>query len=118
MGEWWSAENASLIGAIGGSMVGVLGGVFGTVVGVCAPRGIARGPVLVGQASMAIVGLAVFVTGIAAATVAGQPSHVFLPLLLAGFVMSSVFGPLYPVVRARYRQAEARRLQAEEFRRA
>lgn len=115
--EWWSAEHAALIGAIGGSMVGVIGGVFGSVVGVCAPRGIARGPVLTGHTVLVIVGLGLLLAGIAAVTVAGQPYHVYFPLLLGGFVMSATLGPLLPVVRARYRQAEARRMEAAEIRR-
>jgi hypothetical protein len=32
--------------------------------------------------------------------------------------VSAVLLPLWPVVRARYRQADARRLEAEELRRA
>jgi hypothetical protein len=97
--------------------VGVLGGLFGTVVGLCAPRGIARAPVLAGHAALAGVGVLVLVAGVVAAAT-GQPRHVFYPLLLGGFVLSAVLLPLLPVVRMRYRQAEARRIQAEELRRA
>lgn len=114
--EWWTAEHAAMIGAIGGSLVGVIGGVFGTVVGLCAPRGIARGPVLATHAVLVVLGGVVLVAGVAAA-VLGQPSHVYFPLLLGGLILSVVMGPLLPVVRARYRQAEARKLEAESLRR-
>ena len=116
MTEWWTAQDAALIGAIGGGTVGILGGVFGSVVGVCAPKGIARGPVLVTHAALIVLGLAALLVGIVALVV-GQPYHVSFPLLLAGGVLSAVMGPLYPVVRMRYRQAEERRLEAESLRR-
>jgi hypothetical protein len=117
MSEWWTAEQAVWIGSIGGSALGVLGGLFGTVVGVCAPRGVARLPVLAGHAALAALGVLVLLVGIVAVALAAQPYHVYYPLLLGGFISSAVLLPLLPVVRARYRQAEARRLEAEELRR-
>jgi hypothetical protein len=117
MSDWWTAQQAAWIGAIGGSAVGVLGGLFGTVVGICAPRGIGRTAVLAGHAALAGLGVLVLLAGVAA-VVARQPYHVYYPLLLGGFVLSAVLLPLWPVVRARYRQADARRLEAEELRRA
>lgn len=116
MTEWWTTQDAALIGAIGGSLVGVIGGVFGSVVGVCAPRGIARTPVLAAHAALIALGAIALLTGVAA-LVLGQPYHVFFPVLMGGVVLGAVMGPLYPVVRARYRQAESRRLDAEDLRR-
>lgn len=116
MNEWWSAEHAAWIGAIGGSAVGIVGGVFGMLIGVCAPRGAARGLVLTGHLALVGLGAAVLLTGIAA-IVLGQPRHVWYPLLLGGGILTVVLGSLIPAVRARYRQAEARRLDAEAIRR-
>ena len=40
MTPWWVEQTAILIGAYGGSAIGVVGGVHGTLVGVLAPKGI------------------------------------------------------------------------------
>ncbi|MFG0241189.1 MAG: hypothetical protein ACF8R9_00240 [Phycisphaerales bacterium JB054] len=116
MTEWWTSQDAALIGAIGGSAVGVLGGVFGTVVGLCAPKGIARVPVLGTQLALAVLGVVMLVAAVVA-LLGSQPYHVWFPLLLGGVLLASLMGGLYPVVRARYMQAEARRMDAEALRR-
>jgi hypothetical protein len=116
MNDWWTTQDAALIGAIGGSLVGVIGGLFGSAVGICAPRGIARGPVLGTHAVLIVLGGVVLLGGVTA-LLAGQPFHVFFPLLLCGFILTSVFGALLPVVRQRYSQSEERRMEAENLRR-
>jgi len=116
MTEWWTSQDAALIGAIGGSAVGVLGGMFGTVVGLCAPKGIARAPVLATQLALAALGVIMLVAA-AFALLGNQPYHVWFPLLLGGVLLASLMGGLYPTVRARYMQAEARRMDAEALRR-
>lgn len=117
MNEWWTMQQAGIIGAIGGSAVGVLGGLFGSVVGFCAPRGIARVPILGAQAALATVGLLLLCAGLWALLGASQPRHVVLPLCLAGFLSAVVFGGLLPIVAARYREAEVRRMHAQDLRR-
>jgi hypothetical protein len=47
-----------------------------------------------------------------------QPYHVWYPLALAGFILTFVCGGLLPVLLLRYRQAEARRMQAQDLRRS
>ena len=47
----------------------------------------------------------------------GQPYHVMFPLLLIGIVLTFVMGPLLPVMRRAYLQADQRRLEAEAIRR-
>lgn len=116
MNDWWTNQDAALIGAIGGSAIGVLGGLFGTIVGICAPKGIARGPVLASQLVMAALGAGFLLAGIVA-LVQQQSAHVWLPLLLGGSLLDVLMLGLYPVVRMRYAQAEARRMDAEALRR-
>ncbi len=116
MNDWWTNQDAALIGAIGGSAIGILGGLFGSIVGVCAPKGIARGPVLGGQLAMAVLGVVLLIAGIVA-VVQQQSAHVWLPLMLGGGLLAGIMGGLYPVVRMRYTQAEARRMDAEALRR-
>jgi uncharacterized membrane protein len=116
MTEWWSEQTSALIGAFAGAGLGVLAGLYGTLAGTLAPRGIGRRPMLAVHIALLTLGVATLILRIAALVV-GQPYHVWYPLGLIGLVLVVVLGPLYPVVRARYAQAEYRRLTAEEFRR-
>jgi MFS family permease len=107
---------AGWIGGIGGSVVGILGGVSGTLAGILAPRGKARRFVMTLFISMIAVGAVVLGVGIVAVIV-GQPYAVWYPLVLLGGIMTIVTASIFPGLRARYRQAEARRLEAAELRR-
>lgn len=114
--EWWSQQMAGLIGGLGGGGFGALGGILGAAAGILAPRGRGK-PVIVGaMTSIVVIGVAALVSGIVAVT-GGQPYHVWYPLVLIGGILTVVVGSLIPVVMLRYRQAEARRLDAEELRR-
>ncbi len=109
--------NAGMVGGIMGSCVGVLGGVMGTAMGVCAPRGIGKRTLLTMQAIIIVLGVITLGAGVVA-TFQGQPYAVYYPLLLIGGLTSVLFGSLFPVVLGRYREAEQRKLNAEEFRTA
>ncbi|GMV24476.1 MAG: hypothetical protein AMXMBFR58_05070 [Phycisphaerae bacterium] len=111
MAEWWTLQSGIMVGAIGGSMLGVLGGGLGAAAGYLAPRGRCKGLVLGTQTALVAVGVVALIAGIVALAT-GQPRHVYYPLLLGGFSCSVVMGSLLPVVRMRYRQAEQRRLDA------
>jgi hypothetical protein len=52
-----------------------------------------------------------------AAVMLAQPYHVWFPALLIGAILTFVMGPLLPLAVRGYRQAEARRMEAEELRR-
>src|SRR5262245_2302780 len=107
MTEWWNAHDGALIGTFAGAGGGVLGGVFGSLIGVLAPRGIGRRVIVPLHIAVVLSGAACLVAGVVA-VIAGQPYHVFYPLLLIGGILTLVMGGLLPVVLARYRQAEAR----------
>ncbi len=107
--------NADMVGGILGSCVGVLGGVMGTAIGFCAPRGIGRRTLLTTQLIIIVLGVITLGAGVVALT-QDQPYAVYYPLLLVGGLTSVLFASLYPVVRCRYREAEQRKLNAEEFR--
>lgn len=113
--EWWSQSNAGLIGGIGGSVIGLLGALFGTVGGCLAPRGKAKPFVVGGMLLVAALGTVTLIAGIVAVAMA-QPYHVWYPLLLGGGLTAGLFGGLTPVILARYRQAEARRMESEQLR--
>jgi MFS family permease len=117
MNPWWTDQQAGLFGGIAGGVGGLLGGIFGTLAGICAPRG---------KCKMLVVGLALFMIGAGiislvvgvVALALQQPYGVYYPLLLIGVVCTTVFGVGLPVVLQRYREADNRRLEAEELRRS
>ena len=117
MTPWWSAIEGTWFGAIGGSLVGVIGGTIGTAAGLLAPRGRGRRAVLACYAVLIAAGAAMLAVGLYA-VLAGQPYHVWYPLVLIGGIVTLVMSLTLPGVRARYRQAEARRMDAEALRRA
>jgi hypothetical protein len=117
MSPWWTDPQAGLVGGIGGSVVGVLGGTLGTVAGICAPRGKCKWLVYGLAAFLMGTGIISLIAGVAAVLL-HQPYGVYYPLILLGFISTVGMGGLLPVIRLRYRQADNRRLDAEEFRRS
>lgn len=115
--EWWTAHDGNLYGAIGGAALGVLGGCLGAAAGWFAPRGRQRGLILGSMLVLVIAGVAMLGTGLMALA-QKQPYHVWYPLILGGGILTLVMGPLIPVINIRYRQAEARRMDAEGIRRS
>ena len=81
------------------------------------PRGRNKGLVIGLLGSLAAGGLLLLVVGIVALA-ASQPYHVWYPLVLCGAILGLVCGINLPIVAMKYRQAEARRLDAEVLRRS
>jgi hypothetical protein len=115
MTEWWTSHDGTLFGAIGGAACGVLAGAFGALIGWLAPRGIGKRIMVPIHIGFVVLGAACLIAG-AAALIARQPYHVFYPLLLIGGIVTFVMGGLLPVTIARYRQAEARKMDAQLLR--
>lgn len=117
MSTWFTPQEANLIGGILGGVIGAIGGgVGGPMMGILAPKGKLKGLVVGFQVFWLALGVGLLATGGLAALL-GQPDYVMHPFLLVGFITTSVMGGLLPVTLARYREAEKRRLDAEEFRR-
>lgn len=117
MNCWWTAQQAGLIGGVAGSVVGILGGILGTIAGIYAPKGKLKGLVYGLAATIIGFGGISLVAGIVALLLR-QPFFVYYPLILVGFVCVISLGSLVPVIRLRYREADHRRLEAEEIRRS
>jgi hypothetical protein len=109
-------QNYGLAGAVLGGGAGLYGAVYGTCVGVMAALGKGKSFIL----ALHWLGIGLGVTLLGAGVVAlavGQPYGVWFVLILPGAILVLVLAPMTPVIRLRYRQAEQRRLEAEEFRR-
>ncbi len=117
MQPWWTDQQAGMIGGIAGSAVGILGGLIGTIAGIAAPRGRLKRLVLGTMFTMVVAGATALAVGLYALAI-HQPYAVWYPLVLIGGISVLVFAALIPTLRARYRQAELRRLDAEQFRRS
>jgi hypothetical protein len=109
-------ENQGMVGGLLGAGAGVMGGIYGTTVGLLAPRGKARGFVFGMHFTFLVLGALLLVAGVTAVST-GQPYGVWYALLLPGGLITALMAAFLPMVRMRYRQAEHRRLEAEEFRR-
>jgi hypothetical protein len=109
-------DNPGLVGGLLGGGVGVLGAIYGTTLGLLAPRGKARGAVFAMHWTFQALGVVLLAAGITALAT-GQPYGVGYPLLLPGALLTFLMLIFLPIVRVRYQQAEHRRLEAEEFRR-
>jgi hypothetical protein len=113
---WWSGGNGGMIGGFLGAGIGILGGFIGSLVGILAPRGVGRTFVLGGMFLVILTCLLSLITGLFALLLAGQPWHVWYPLVLVGGIGIVVFGCLFPVVTRLYRHAEQRQLEASALR--
>jgi hypothetical protein len=114
---WFEPDTAIKIGAFGGAILGSLCGIIGAMAGIFSPRGKAKGFVLGSMFLMVLVGAGSLVVGIVGVST-GQPYNVWFPFLLIGSILCFVTGPLIPVTKTRYRQADQRRLDAEALRRS
>jgi Flp pilus assembly protein TadB len=99
---------------IPGAALGILGGVYGTLVGMLAPQGKARGLVLGLHGLILVASVVLLVAGIVALA-AGQPYGVWYGLGLAGLLGVVIFGTLLPVVLNAYRMAERRKMSAQDL---
>jgi hypothetical protein len=117
MSQPWfdQAMFGALYGAIVGGVGGTLGGLLGALGGWLAPQGKGRNWILGGMWAFVVFGLANLALG-GYALYDGQPYAIWYGPLLGGVIFTVVVGSLIPVMRFRYKQAEERRLQAENFR--
>ncbi len=93
----------------------MIGGILGAASGYLAPRGKGRSLILGAFTILVVVGLLHLAVGLYA-YISGQPYSIWYPLVLIGIILTAVMGGLLPVVRKRYAEAEARRVNAAVLR--
>ncbi|MEM6332984.1 MAG: hypothetical protein AAF823_06560 [Planctomycetota bacterium] len=113
MQEWWSPATSGiiggLIGAIGGTFVGVVLGAGGAYL---ASRGKAKGLVTAGYLATSVVGIVLVIAALAA-WLMGQPYHVWYPLGLPGVLFTLLPLFILPGIRMHYAAKEQQRLEGE-----
>lgn len=106
--------DANLYAWIPGTLLGIAGGILGSLAGILAPRGKAKGLVLGFHGLVIGVSAVLLIAGVVA-FIQGQPYGIWYGLGLPGLLGITVFGALLPVLSKRYRQAEERRLAAHDM---
>src|SRR5262249_34168178 len=97
-----------------GTLLGCVGGLVGGLAGVLAPRGRAKALVLGSFWALFVTSAVLLVAGVIALR-AGQPYAVWYGLGLAGLIGVLVLGYNGPQIPRAYRQAEERRMQAQDL---
>jgi len=106
-GQWMGDRNATLLGAIGGSLLGI----WGAVTGVLSARGKARRFVLGSAMVLLLIGVASLGIGVAGLAIS-QPYAVFYPLILIGIVLIALMTVLRRTLSVRYEQLELQTMQS------
>ena len=114
---WWTETTGTYIALFGGAGLGMIGGVLGAGIGMLAPQGKCKTLVFASVGLILTFCAVLFFTGLTA-LIMGQPRHVWYGPLLIGGIGSMVFGCLSPIIVTRYRQADARRFDAEALKRS
>jgi uncharacterized integral membrane protein len=95
----------------------MLAALLGAAAGVFAPRGQGRRTIVTAWIALIAVGVLMLIFG-GYAWVVGQPWAIWYEPLLCGLILTAVMGGLLPMIAARYRQAEHRRIDADGLRTA
>lgn len=102
------------MGGFIGAAFGIFGGLYGTIIGVCAPRGLAKGLCYGLHFGGLLAGVAMILTAVAALST-GQPWPIWFAFLLPGILALVILGPLTPILKIRFREAEERRMSAGDL---
>ncbi len=97
-----------------GALFGCLAGAWGACAGILAPRGKAK-RFVTGYGLFLVVACAAFLVVGVMALASRQPFGVWFFLVFPGLQGLIVLLPLLPLIGKRYREAEQRKMQAEDF---
>lgn len=113
MNEPW-ISNTGITGGILGSAIGILGAVFGTLAGICVPKGKAKRLVMGVGIFAVILSLILLTIGIVA-YLSGQPHDVWYLFGYTGLLCTVSFGVILPVILKQYRKSELRKSMSEDL---
>jgi multidrug transporter EmrE-like cation transporter len=105
--EQWAFLPGTLLGGVGGALLGTLAGIL-------APQGKAKALVYGLNTFFFIASVVMLVFAIVALSV-GQPYGIWYGLLLPGALGTILFGGAFWLLGRRYRQAELRQMQAKNL---
>lgn len=106
-GQWSATRTATLVGAIGGSLVGLWGGLIGFLVS----RGKARTFAIV-SANLLLAGGALCLAAGIATLATGQPYAAWYPLVLFGVILLVLMSMLRKILPRRYAEHELKKMQS------
>jgi len=106
-GEWFGGRTAGLLGAVGGTLLGL----WGAVIGIVASRGKARRLVLGSAYAMLGIGVLCLIGGVVALGM-GQPYAVYYTLFLFGIILVAVIATIRRGLAKRYEELELKRMQS------
>jgi MFS family permease len=102
------------VGSVGGAVVGLWGAALGTAGGVLVPKGKGRGLVFGLLGIGLVVGLQALGFGLVALA-ADQPYAIWYWPTLIGALLVGLSVPFIFMIRQRYREAELRKMRADEL---
>ena len=113
MEPWFNPQTAGMLGGLIGTIIGLTGGLVGCSCGICVRKGWKK-PIYTIFILAIIIGVGLLITGLVALYVK-QPYHVWYFFMLPGFITTTVFGGLFPVVRKRFIESEMIKMQAKDL---
>ena len=113
MEPWFNPQTAGMLGGLIGTIIGLTGGLVGCSCGICVRKGWKK-PIYTIFILAIIIGVGLLITGLVALYVK-QPYHVWYCFMLPGFITTTVFGGLFPVVRKRFIESEMIKMQAKDL---
>lgn len=111
---WFDVSTGIWIGALGGSLLGIIGGTLGAIASKLAPKGKCRGLILNTMKILIAIGILFLITGIIAFFV-GQPYHVWYPLTLLGGIASFVIPFPYLQIKKMYTASELKKMYIDDM---
>lgn len=111
---WFSAATGNMVGAIIGSLIGVIAGGWGALAGISAAKGKRRGIVMNIGKGIIVIGIASLLFGIVA-LLSTQARHVWYPFILIGVIITASIFPLYFSVKKVYTDAELKKMSVDDL---
>ena len=113
MEPWFNPQTAGMLGGLIGTIIGLTGGLVGCSCGICVRKGWKK-PIYTIFILAIIIGVGLLITGLVALYVK-QPYHIWYCFMLPGFITTTVFGGLFPVIRKRFIESEMIKMQAKDL---